>query len=146
MKYYLVEMRRGDEFATEIDAQTQENAVQKAETIWEKLSDHDRKITDYAYVCAAEPADAGTLDPDTLHKLKDLLAWEQWKKQKEDIIDQTVDFLMDLIGEAQPEKAAEIEQNLDLYANDYIMSTFAGLTPEQSTEAINEAVQAYQSY
>lgn len=53
MKYYFIESRNGDEFETELSAQTDEDAIEEAEELFDSLSKYDKKRTEYAYVCIA---------------------------------------------------------------------------------------------
>lgn len=53
MKYYFIESRNGDEFETELSAQTDEDAIEEAEELFDSLSKYDRKRTERAYVCLA---------------------------------------------------------------------------------------------
>lgn len=66
--------------------------------------------------------------------------------KNENAVEKTVDYLIDVVGEATPSKAAEIENNLELYANDYVLSTFPNLTENDQNEIIKAAIKEYQNY
>lgn len=64
---------------------------------------------------------------------------------KQEIIDMTVDFLIDLVGEnANPEKFND-EKVLEAYANDYVKTTwrFPELDEQTQDEIIEAAVKEY---
>jgi LPS O-antigen subunit length determinant protein (WzzB/FepE family) len=61
------------------------------------------------------------------------------------VVDETVDFLIDLVGEATKEKAVEIEKHIDVYANDYIREHYSDIPVDKQDNIIDEAVREYKS-
>lgn len=63
--------------------------------------------------------------------------YEKFEKEYEEALD----WIIDVVAEnANP---AKVEENIDLYVNDYVRSAYEYMTKEEQTELINEVVKQY---
>lgn len=62
MKWYLIEVRRGDMWETPLKAESRSDALAESRLAWERLSAHDQKDTEEFY---AVYANDGVVDLDS---------------------------------------------------------------------------------
>jgi len=54
MKWYLIENVSGDQFETDLKANSKDEACESAKAIWNALTAHDRSKRSEAYICYAD--------------------------------------------------------------------------------------------
>lgn len=65
-KWYLIEMVDGDQFETELNVTSGEQAIEEATAIWNRLSAHDQKRRTEFFACYASTDEDGCIDFDSI--------------------------------------------------------------------------------
>lgn len=69
-KYVMISFVNGDEFEESINAADKENAIRIADSIFDKLSDFDKKRTESEFLAYANFDENGVIDFDSIEEIK----------------------------------------------------------------------------